>query len=273
MIGFVESQWKNVVDYLPDSVLLSDDSVPDLVAKFVSESDKHAELPDLFHWGQTIELPKKILAEMHPGGFLKKDPFVTELEKMVKNKVAYNLSSNAGSKPQSVADVKQWISEQKRILERTTGGKYPFKMTIKDFPRSRTGLLHLTTAKNVLYLADSAMNVSRALAAAFPRLEKFDLNKTIPALVYISNSLKPGRIFGDPFTGQLSAFANIFGKDIRGVDTRMKVAYYPHQVHAQLLDETGAFRTNKGITLMRELLDFAVFHGGVVVEMKTGKIV
>ncbi len=95
----------------------------------------------------------------------------------------------------------------------------------------------------------------------------------MPAFVYISNSLKPGRIFGDPFTGQLSAFANIFTKNVEGKKTRISIAYYPHQVHTQLFDSDLKFRRNKGIILMRELLDYAMFQGGVIINMQTGQII
>ena len=67
-------------------------------------------------------------------------------------------------------------------------------------------------------------------------------------------------------------FSNIFTKDVAGNHTRVSMAYYPHQVHTQLFDENMKFRKNKGIVMMRELLDFGIFHGGVVVNMKSGKI-
>lgn len=273
MFNFINSQWRNVVDFLPQEQLLQDPTIPQVIAKFVSGSDPEASVPDLFAWPNTPALPKEIYQNISPGGWIKDDQFVRGLEVLVEKKVAYNLSSNAGSKPQKTQDVSGWISEQKNILQRQNNGNYPFEIDIKDFPKSASGLLHVTTAKNVLYLIDSSEDAAKTLITAFPRLKKFSFPENGSAFVYISNSLKPGRIFGDPFTGQLSAFANIFGRDIRGKNIRLRIAYYPHQVHAQLFDKTNNFRMNKGITIMRELLDFAVFHGGVVVNMQNGQIV
>ena len=91
----------------------------------------------------------------------------------------------------------------------------------------------------------------------------------MPVFVYVSNSLKPGRLFGDPFTGQLSAYSTAFGKFDRS--SRLVVAYYPHQVHPQAILD-GETAHNKGITLMEELTDLIIFHAGVAVDLKTKKV-
>jgi hypothetical protein len=83
-------------------------------------------------------------------------------------------------------------------------------------------------------------------------------------MVYLSNSLKPGRIFGDPFTGQISAYSTAFGKFDH--DPRLIVAYFPHQSFSQFMDTNKKLISNKGFVLMRELVDFVVLGGGVVIK-------
>jgi len=176
------------------------------------------------------------------------------------------------SRPQEKEDVAEWIAQQKAMFKTNKLANANFTLTLSDFPKSEAGRLHLTTAKNVFYLMDSNRDVEAAIRKAFPRLENAAIEGDGLAFLYISNSLKPGRIFGDPFTGQLSAFANIFTKDVLGQKTRTAIAYYPHQVHTQLVADDGVFKKNKGITIMRDLLDYAIFQGGVLVNLKTGKI-
>ena len=89
-------------------------------------------------------------------------------------------------------------------------------------------------------------------------------DKDMPVFVYVSNSIKPGRLFGDPFTGQLAAYSTAFGKF--DPSSRMVVAYFPHQVHTQAL-QNGVASTNKGMTLMTELTDYIIFHAGVAVNL------
>jgi hypothetical protein len=274
MIKFIENQGANVVDFIPNKEVLYDKNIPEQISKLVTSSTPISNTAlDFFNWGTTKELPSDIYEKIRPGGIIKHDIFIEQLEEIVKQKKAYTLSGNAGSRPQNEDMVAAWIAEQKALFERNTAPGANFSMNVADFPKSLSGRLHVTTAKNVFYLVDSASDVEISLKKAFPRLKSLSLKENLPAFVYISNSLKPGRIFGDPFTGQLSAFANIFTKDVTGEKTRMSIAYYPHQVHTQLFDADHKFRRNKGIILMRELLDFAVFQGGVAVDMKTGKII
>ena len=93
--------------------------------------------------------------------------------------------------------------------------------------------------------------------------------KDMPVFVYVSNSIKPGRLFGDPFTGQLAAYSTAFGK----FDTtpRMVVAYFPHQVHVQAI-QNGKASDNKGMTLMTELTDYILFYGGVAVKLSSKEV-
>jgi hypothetical protein len=142
-----------------------------------------------------------------------------------------------------------------------------------SFIKTENGNYHLTTAKNVFYLIDESESVERILMQLFNYKIKLKFGKNMPAFFYLSNSMKPGRIFSDPFTGQLSAFANIFTKNNSGEKERLSIAYYPYQVHNQLFDKYGELNSNKGITIMRDLLDFAIFHNGVIVDLKKGEII
>jgi len=276
MLRFVESQGANLVSFVPNKEILYHADTPMRLAELVTSGGvlSNNDL-DFFNWGKAKELPEEIYEKIKPGGLIKPDLFVDQLEKLVSKKTAYTLSGNAGSRPQNVEEVKIWLSQQKALFEVGNTTDATFSLKIKDFPSSISGRLHVTTAKNVFYLVDSFKDVEAALKQTFPRLSKIKIASLndLPAFVYISNSLKPGRIFGDPFTGQLSAFANIFTKNVFGDRTRISIAYYPHQVHTQLLDRNNKLRRNKGIILMSELLDYAIFQGGVVVDMKSGKII
>jgi len=273
MLTFVKSQGDNVVDFIPNKEALYKSDVPDKLAELVTSSKTTNDSLDFFNWGTTNELPEELFKRIRPGGVIKRDIFIEKLESIVASKKAYTLSSNAGSRPQFRESIEQWISEQRALFSTNTLKDASFNINIEDFPQSISGRHHVTTAKNVFYLIDHWEDVESSLKQAFPRLSSFHKTKDGPVFLYISNSLKPGRIFGDPFTGQLSAYANIFTKNVSGQRTRISVAYYPHQVHTQLFDANQRFRKNKGITLMRELLDLAVFQGGVVVDMKTGELI
>ena len=91
----------------------------------------------------------------------------------------------------------------------------------------------------------------------------------MPVFVYVSNSLKPGRLFGDPFTGQLSAYSIAFGRFDN--PRRRVIVYFPHQVHTQVISSRGA-AVNKGMTLMTELTDYIIFNSGIAVNLSTQEV-
>ena len=84
-----------------------------------------------------------------------------------------------------------------------------------------------------------------------------------PSIVYVSNSITPGRIFGDPFTGQISCYATIFGKF--DFEKKFVIAYYPHQSFGQFLDGKRVVE-NKGFKMIREITDLVIFGGGVAIK-------
>jgi hypothetical protein len=274
MLDFVNTQWHSITSFIAGLDEVNENTAGQIADYVAKDSESELNFLEYLNWGKTDAIPRPVYQKISPSGIIKQDRLINELESLVRLKHAYNLASGAGSKPQPKNSVETWIAQQKRMFETGNKTNASFEMKIDDFPLSPTGNIHVTTAKNVYYLADSWGEVKDSINSAYPRLAKKwdDENNNEPVLVFISNSLKPGRIFGDPFTGQLSAYSNIFSKNLIGQKTRLVVAYYPHQSHTQLFTPVGAMRTNKGIVIMKELLDIAIFQGGVAVDFKTMRI-
>ncbi|MCK4825904.1 hypothetical protein KA005_59700, partial [bacterium] len=246
MLDFVLRQWSEITNFLPGLDNINKDGVSSAIARYVwlQDADRTVASDEFFVWGNTKSLPSEIYDSISPGGLIKYDPFLDKLEALVQNKEAYNLSTNTGSRPQQKESVLSWINEQKKLFEKGNATNAEFDMSIDQFPESQTGRLHVFTAKNIVYLCDSWGKVWDALTAAYPRLLEVPVtNNDKPVLIYVSNSIKPGRIFGDPFTGQLSAFSNIFAKDLHGNNYRTVLIYYPHQSYTQLFDQPGKVKT------------------------------
>ena len=123
-----------------------------------------------------------------------------------------------------------------------------------------------------MYLYDKWKDFKDAVELCYPRLKGrlTGIADDIPVFVYVSNSLKPGRLFGDPYTGQLSAYSTCFGKFDN--KKRAVVVYFPHQVHTQAFNEAGKVVKNKGTTLYSELTDYIIFNAGVAVSLKDDKV-
>jgi hypothetical protein len=274
MFDFVLSQADSIVTFLPSKDLLKDKELPIVIAS----SAIKGEVPDdkllgFLVWPTTKGLPKDIYDSIVPGGVINSDKLVDGLEHLVKNKLAYNIIKGAGSKPQKWTSIQGWIEGQKdnwskSKVEKRTSLSYDSL----NFKKTDSGNYHLTTAKNVFYLIDSTKDLEKILNDKFSYKKQFSFEIEIPVFFYISNSLLKGRIFGDPFTGQLSAYSNIFSKNNLDKKTRLSIAYYPYQVHTQVFNSKGGFNKNKGIDICRELIDYAIFHSGVIVNMKTGEI-
>ena len=274
MLNFVNTQWPSITSFIPGLDEVNQNTAGDFAAYVAKGSQTNLHFLHYLNWGKTGEIPRDVYLGIRPSGTIKYDNLIAELESLVSLKHAYNLASGAGSKPQPRANVVTWIEQQKRMFETGNTTDAQFNLNIEDFPVSPTGNIHVTTAKNVYYLADSWVEVRESINRAYPRLSNKwrDEFNDDPVLLFICNSLKPGRIFGDPFTGQLSAYSNIFARNLGGEKTRLVVAYYPHQSHTQLFNTSGALRTNKGIVIMRELLDIAIFLGGVAIDFATMRV-
>ncbi len=280
MLNFLQSQWNNVIDFLPSKDLIDNSST---TSKYIAEfavNDQNADrskIYGLLEWPTIDKLPEEIRKKQMEKPLLKYDKLCSFFERDVGSGKAYCLSNNAGSgKPPKSEKISLWISQQKILFERSPVLNPPAFFTMKesDFPDtgSNKDRRHVTTAKNIIYLYDSWDELKKSIVEAYPRLKGKLPNPygNIPVFIYVSNSIKPGRIFGDPFTGQLSAFSTIFGKF--DPTKRMVIAYFPHQSHTQaILNRVSS--VNKGMTLMKELTDYIIFTGGVVVSLSEARII
>lgn len=276
MVDFVESQWNRMLDYLPGHNCFEYRTLSEEYSRYaVNEKPiNYLHSTDSFLvWPLTNELPRDIKLKQKAKKLIKHDNLCALLERDVGAGKAYCLSSNAGSRPQERLKVEGWIASQRKLFKK---GQHLapdaiFDLQIEDFPPSQNGYLHLTTSPNIVYLYDRWEDLSDSIKKAYPRLEgKLSfLERREPVFFYISNSLKPGRIFGDPFTGQISAYSLSFGRfdNLR----RRVIAYFPHQAHTQACFEMR-LKGNKGLTLMRELTDLLIFTGGVGINLNSGEI-
>ncbi len=277
MLQYIISESPRMIDYLPNKDIISNPNTPKEIVKYALGKNKDNTLRDsLLVWPLVSGMPKGIINSQHGRELLKFDKLASLLENDCTKHYCYYLSNNAGSgKPPKRAQLEGWIREQKMLAKRApiVNPPYTFNMTINDFPQTENGNYHITTSKNIIYLYDKWENLYNSIVKAYPRLHnKLNfLQSNTPVFLYMSNSIKPGRLFGDPFTGQLSAFSTIFGKfDIK---PRIVVAYFPHQTFSQVLASNGQFARNKGMTLYTELTTIIIFNGGVVVNLKDGEII
>lgn len=275
MLDFIASQWRNLLPFLPGSeALASLTAAADYAADATGAPTTADDWSDVFLvWPRVPELPDEIRSTLQPRELIKQDPLCQLCELDVAAGKAYGTSTGSGSRPQPSASVESWIELQRALFDSGPRLNPPanFSLSASDFPPSGTGLRHVTTSKRTIFLYDTWKDLRSSIETAYPRLS--GRTPTVadaqPAMLYISNSLKPGRIFGDPFTGQLAAFAVCFGRF--DPEPRVVVAYFPHQAHTQAIGvpEESA---GKGSTLMRELADYLLFTGGVLVSPRTGEV-
>lgn len=278
MLNFLLSQWSNMIDYLPNEDLLALPSTSTHLTEFALDSPKANldKLKGFLEWPKISNLPVHIKEKQKARELLKHDDLSYLMQLDIEHGKAYRLSNNSGSgRPPKAVDIQRWISQQMVLFNRSPklDPEAKFTMKLSDFPDtgSNKGTRHITTAKDIIYLYDSWHDLKSTIVRAYPRLDGKleDPFGDIPVFLYVSNSLKPGRLFGDPYTGQLSAFSTIFGKF--DVAKRMVVVYFPHQSHTQAILNNVASE-NKGMTLMTELTDYIIFHGGVAVSLNEGRI-
>ena len=274
MLLFLLDQWRAILEFLPSESTIRDKRTPHLIAKYAMGERVSSEesLANLLHWPLTKDVPPAVMASMREGALLKFDPLLFLVEKDVGNKKAYTLSNNAGSgQPRNTKKMQGYIEEQKKKFRTMGLPNLEFSMKIEDFPYTNESCKnhHITTAKNIVYLYDRWEDFYKSLVEAYPRLASLrDRYKPdMPVFLYVSNSMKSGRIFGDPFTGQIACYSIAFGKFDE--ESRIVIAYYPHQVHAQAFTNKGGLKNNKGITLLSEVSDLAIFHGGAAVCFAT----
>lgn len=277
MLDFVLSQWDRIIDYMPGQAVLKDSNTSKELVKYALNKNDNDDLKNkLLIWPRIKDLPEFIQKKQHGKDLLKYDHLAELLENDISNKKAYILSDNAGSgKPPKKEQLVEWIKEQHLLYNRAPklNPEISFNMKLEDFPKTQSGRYHITTAKNIIYLYDKWEDLYNSIKKAYPRLDgkikNIDLDT--PVFLYLSNSIKPGRLFGDPYTGQLSAFSTIFGKFDN--KPRAVIVYFPHQTFSQVLRNSQEFTRNKGMTLMTELTDLIIFNEGVAVSLKEEEII
>ena len=279
MIDFLLSQWTNVIEFLPTENLLKDPNTSIALAEAalnLPNSTNSIIKDKLLVWPLTSGVPRDILQEQHGKDLIKFDALSELLENDVTSHKCYILSNNAGSgKPPKFEKIKEWVGQQQRLASRSKRltPPAPFVMKPGDFPITDSGNRHITTSKNIVYLYDHWSDLRDSIEKAYPRLKGKFANKIqddSPVFLYLSNSLKPGRLFGDPFTGQLSCFSTAFGKFDK--TQRKVIMYFPHQVYTQAFNSSWNVEKNKGTTLFSELTDYIIFNAGVAVSLSKGEI-
>lgn len=266
MLRFLDDQWPAQLDFLPGADRLGDEGR----AVQLSEAALGQGPPAAFTpWPRVADLPAEVQESQASGDLIKPHAFAHRLEQALDDGKAWRLSSRSGSRPQKRASVKGWLAAQRRLFDRAPvlepPAAYPHR--IGDFPLSPSGALHVTSAPNIVYLFDRWSDVVEAIEASFGRLAgRVPLDDPDhPAFVYVCNSMTPGRLFGDPFTGQLAAYSTVFA----GGGHRRVLAWYPNQAHTQAI---RAGRAPKGLTVLREVADYALFAGGVLVQPASGVV-
>ena len=280
MINFILSQWQNVIEFLPSESELRRKSTPfDLadVALGTTDAGIINRVNQLLIWPLVNGVPMNIINSQSGKALIKYDYLSELLEGDIDTHKCYILSDNAGSgKPPKPAEIENWVNQQRALSlkGRPLTPPAPFVMNAADFPLTESGNKHITTSKNIVYLYDKWCDLKESIVEAYPRLRgKIDkvIDAEAPVFLYKSCTVKPGRLFGDPFTGQLSAFSTAFGE----FDTpkRHVVVYFPHQVYTQAFTNTWQVTKNKGTTLYSELVDYIIFNAGVMVSLRTGEII
>jgi hypothetical protein len=277
MLSFLNSQWKHIIDFLPSEEMVKDPKTAEILAEIATgNSTNRSQIDGFLEWPIIKNVPSHVRDHWISKDLIKFDPLCQLFENDIALGNAYYLSDNAGSgKPPTTAQIKGYINQQKALFAKAKNLNPPatFTMSIDDFPLTGKDpdRRHVTTAKNIVYLYDSWNTLRDTIVEAYPRLSGHLQKRSddLPVFVYVSNSMKPGRLFGDPFTGQLSAFSTAFGKFDKS--RRMVVAYFPHQVHTQAITSKGA-AVNKGMTLMTELTDYIIFNAGVTVNLSTQEV-
>lgn len=278
MLRFISSQWSHVIDFLPSKELLLQEKTAEVISRFALNNISADDLlmkDQILVWPLLSGVPEDVVENQRGKALIKHDALAALLERDITRNKCYILSNNAGSgKPTSQEKIKGWIEAQRALFQRSAPLTPPaqFSMEICDFPLTENGNVHVTTSKNIVYLYDRWSDLRTAIETVYPRLrgKLTAIPDEKPVFLYVSNSLKPARLFGDPFTGQLSAYATCFGKF--DAHARAVVAYFPHQVHTQAFTRGGKVIRNKGTTLYRRLTDYLIFHGGVAVSLKDAEV-
>ena len=278
MNNFIVEQCPNIVKYFPwRDYLKTDECSEQMALKLLS--GKCSLEPELFVWPKANIIYNDPTYQDIRRGFLAQDDFLEYVEEFVDQKKAYVISSGAGSRPQPKKEILSWINSQKVKNDQVSSFMEPIKYTLdfNNLPISPKGYYHLTTSKNITYFLDNLQDLSNAHKKAFNRSTNLSdviiVNNDMPVFLYIINAIKPNRIFGDPYTGQFSAFSNIFCYDCMRNKTRHSIVYMPYNTAAYFFKKNGTFVQNKGIKNYIGLADAIITNNGYIVTFnERGKI-
>ena len=204
----------------------------------------------------------------------KKDIFLQCVENLVDRRQAWAPIVGETKRTESESKLNEWVKEQTdkmRSLERLKNWNKGVSISLTEFPRVSADKRILATSKSILHLIDSTDELISCLRAAFgtniATATRQVLECSIPALLFVTNSVESGgRAFsGDPFTGQVAAFARIFCYDILGGKERNFIAYYPHQLYTQFFNSSGNKAENKGVNVLQSLADLIITAKGVLI--------
>lgn len=273
MLLFVNSQWENQIDFIPSRKELTNKNTARILAylaligKTVGKED---ELESFLQWPLTEEVPDDYKDNWHSSELLTYNKLSEQLELDIDRGNCYILSNNSGSgRPPKEQQVEQFLIKQTESFNKAAPLVPPasYELTLDSFSKTNNGYYHMTTSKNILYLYDSWSKLKESIYKVFDRLNgRLDDISEEPTVVYISNSLCPGRFLGDPFAGQLTAYSIIFSRLDK---KRRKIIYYcPHQSYTYYFNAGG-----KGKRLLAEIADYVLFAGGVMINTSTGEVI
>lgn len=271
MLLFINSQWQNMIDFIPSNDALTDSLTARMLAycSLGKKASTNGVLDGFLQWPLTTEVSETNKENWKRTDLLTYDVLSEQLELDIERGHCYILSNNSSSgRPPRETQIIDFLQKQKSDFNKAAPLSPPasYDFVLESFSKTENGNYNLTTSKNILYLYDNWSSLCQTIYRSFPRLQgKLETVANEPTMVYISNSLAPKRVFGDPFIGQLAAFSIIFGK----LDNRKRkiVAYYPHQSYTYYSSTSG-----KGKRILEELVDYAIFAGGVVINISTGKV-
>jgi len=273
MCAFVISQFDKIIRFFPDLLRFKKKAFAILLAHRILDKeskDVDITIDKFLLWPLTKD--RGIPAEFKDVslGAINNNDFLLAIDDCVRKNKGYVLSQGVGTRPQSKKDISGWFKIQSAFSKQLN---LPYKKPSADLKKTDKGNYHITTSKNITYLIDALEDIDNAYAAAFPQhglsLNKLLINTAaLPVFLYICNSLKPRRMFGDPFTGQFAAFANIFCYSGTYRKIRNAIIYLPYQSAGCFYDKDKKLTRNKGTAIYSLLADIVICNDGYVVSFQ-----
>jgi hypothetical protein len=220
-------------------------------------------------------LAKNLTLPLQGQQLYKSDSLLHCIESLVDRRRAWAPIVGGTKRTEPESKLRTWLTEQTRnmhLVERSNRWNRNVSIEMDEFPEVSTNKRIIGTAKSILYLIDSTIDLLGCIRSSFGEQAKAKANEildvSLPALLFISNSVESGgRAFGgDPFTGQVAAFSRIFCADLLGNKERNFVAYYPHQLYTQFFNANGRKVDNKGANVLQNLADLIITAKGILIK-------